>query len=115
MNHTVASMTNGDIPLEILGTGEYIPAGRTASAELDSRWGKPEGWTQQHTGVVSRAFAAPDETVVTMGAAAARQALANAGIEAAELDAIVCTGSVPFQAIPSTAVFLQRALGLELS
>jgi 3-oxoacyl-[acyl-carrier-protein] synthase-3 len=50
-----------------------------------------------------------------MGAAAARDALAAADVEARQLDAIVCVGSVPYQAIPCTAAFLQRVLGLENS
>jgi 3-oxoacyl-[acyl-carrier-protein] synthase-3 len=57
-----------DIPFEILGTGEYAPATRIDSAELDQRWGKPTGWSQRATGVASRAYAAAGETVVTMGA-----------------------------------------------
>jgi 3-oxoacyl-[acyl-carrier-protein] synthase-3 len=104
-----------DIPLEILGTGEYIPAARLSSEDLDRRWMKPQGWSQSRTGVISRAYAGADETVVVMGAAAAARALDAAGTEAAQLDAIICVGSVPYQAIPCTAAFLQRALGLESS
>lgn len=104
-----------DIPLEVLGTGEYIPTARVSSEELDRRWDKPIGWSQRQTGVMSRAYAAPAETVVTMGAAAATKALASANLDPSQLDAIVCVGSVPFQAIPCTAAFLQHALGLESS
>ena len=104
-----------DIPLQVLGSGEYVPSTRTSSDELDRRWGKPLGWTERHTGVASRAYAATGENVVSMGAAAARDALAAAHMEARELDAIVCVGSVPHQAIPCTGAFLQRALGLEHS
>jgi 3-oxoacyl-[acyl-carrier-protein] synthase-3 len=104
-----------DIPLEILGTGEYVPATRISSEELDQRWGKPAGWSQRQTGVASRAYACAGETVVTMGAAAATQALAAASMQPSQLDAIVCVGSVPYQAIPCTAAFLQHALGLQNS
>jgi 3-oxoacyl-[acyl-carrier-protein] synthase-3 len=108
-------MSGRAIPLQILGTGEFVPSRRAESEEFDRRWGKSVGWTQRQTGVASRAYAGPGEDVVTMGAAAARDALATAGVEARQLDAIVCVGSVPYQAIPCTAVFLQRALGLENS
>jgi 3-oxoacyl-[acyl-carrier-protein] synthase-3 len=60
-----------------------------------------------------RAYAGDGESVVTMAAAAATQALAAADVEPSRLDAIVCIGSVPYQAIPCTAVFVQRALKLE--
>lgn len=109
------NMRGRQIALQILGTGEYVPRTRSDSEALDRRWGKRPGWTQHQTGVASRAHAGPGEDVVTMGASAARDALAAAGIEARDLDAIVCVGSVPYQAIPCTAAFLQRALGLENS
>lgn len=102
-----------EIPLEILGSGEYVPQTRTSSAELDARWGKAPGWAQRKTGVATRAYAGEGETVVTMAAAAASQALAAARLEPSQLDAIVHVGSVPYQAIPCTAVFVQRALKLE--
>jgi 3-oxoacyl-[acyl-carrier-protein] synthase III len=100
------------IALQILGTGEYVPRQCIESTELDRRWQKTEGWTASQTGVTSRAYAADDENVVVMGASAARQALAAAEIDAGEVDAIIAVGSVPYQAIPCTAVFIQRELGL---
>jgi 3-oxoacyl-[acyl-carrier-protein] synthase-3 len=104
---------HGDgIALQILGTGEYSPRHRVESTELDRRWHKPEGWTERQTGVASRAYAANDESVVVMGANAARQALAAADIDASEIDAIIAVGSVPYQAIPCTAAFIQRELGM---
>jgi len=105
-------MTSKGIPLQILGTGEYVPGRRMASEDLDRRWGKAAGWTLEHTGVASRAFVEDGETAITMGVAAARSALGNADVPSERLDAIISVGSVPYQAIPCTAVFLQRALGL---
>lgn len=102
-----------DIPLQILGSGEFIPATRTSSEELDRRWGKPLGWSERQTGVASRAYAGVGEDVVTMAAAAAHDALAAARVEARQLDAIVCVSSVPYQAIPCTAAFVQREMGLK--
>lgn len=100
------------IALEVLGTGEYVPAGRVDSAELDRRWNKPHRWTEEHTGVVSRAFVSGGENVISMGVAAARAALADAGLTPHDLDAVVAVGSVPAQAIPCTAAFFHRELGL---
>jgi len=100
------------IGLQILGTGEYVPRDQVGSLTLDRRLHKEEGWTARHTGVESRAYAADDESVVTMGGEAARQALRAAQLDASHLDAIIAVGSVPYQAIPCTAVFVQRELGL---
>ena len=105
-------MPGSGIAFQVLGTGEYIPGRRVSSEEFDRRWGKPIGWTFERTGVAERAFVAEGEDVVAMGAAAARLALDSANIKDTELDAIIAVGSVPVQAIPCTAVFLQRALNL---
>jgi 3-oxoacyl-[acyl-carrier-protein] synthase-3 len=101
--------------LQVLGTGAYTPARRVASTEFDLRWSRPPGWTEEQTGVASRAFASGAETVISMGTAAAREALADAGMSAGDLDAVVAVGSVPAQAIPCTAAFFHRELGLARS
>jgi 3-oxoacyl-[acyl-carrier-protein] synthase-3 len=101
--------------LQVLGTGAYVPGRRVASTDFDQRWNKPAGWTEQQTGVASRAFVAGNENVISMGTAAARDALADAGISGEDLDAVVAVGSVPAQAIPCTAAFFHRELGLARS
>ena len=102
----------GEIALQILGTGEYVPAHQIDSESLDRAFNKKSGWTFDQTGVRQRAHARGEENVVTMGAAAARQALDNAGMSGENLDLIVSVGSIPAQAIPCTAALLQRELGL---
>lgn len=98
--------------VQILGTGEYVPAQSVASSTLDRTWNKPAGWTQRHSGIQSRHYAGGDETTSLMGARAARSALASAGLEPGQLDCIVSACSVMEQAIPCSAVFVQRQLGL---
>jgi hypothetical protein len=101
-----------EIALRILGTGEFVPSRHIDSEAFDEAYQKAPGWTFDQTGVRSRAHSMPTEDVIAMGAAAARQALGNAGISGTELDLIVCVGSVPAQAIPCTAALLQRELNL---
>jgi 3-oxoacyl-[acyl-carrier-protein] synthase-3 len=100
------------IPLQILGTGEFVPSNHVDSEAFDRTFDRSLGWTFEQTGVRRRAHASPQEHVVSMGAAAARQALCSAGIAGEKLDLIVSVGSVPAQAIPCTAALLQRELGL---
>src|SRR5262249_43185063 len=96
------------IDLQILGTGEFVPARKVESHVIDGRLSRPPGWTAHRTGVVSRGVAGPGEDVLAMGVAAARQAIDAAGIDPHTLDAVIAVGSVPAQAIPCTAVFFQR-------
>jgi 3-oxoacyl-[acyl-carrier-protein] synthase-3 len=101
-----------EIPLQILGTGECTPSIQVDSEEFDARFNKAAGWTFGLTGIRCRAYAGDGEGVVTMGAAAAKDALSNAGLSARDLDLIVAVGSVPAQSIPCTAALLQRQLGI---
>ncbi len=101
-----------EIALKILGTGEYVPSHHIDSESLDRAFNKASGWMFDQTGVRRRAHARGEENVVSMGAAAARQALENAGMSGEALDLIISVGSVPAQAIPCTAALLQRELGL---
>lgn len=105
-------MSGTAVSLQILGSGEFAPATTVRSEAVDERLGRPPGWTERHTGVAARAVAMGGEDVLRMGVAASREALANARIEPNELDAVIAVGSVPMQAIPCTAVFFQRELGL---
>jgi 3-oxoacyl-[acyl-carrier-protein] synthase-3 len=103
-----------DVPigLRILGTGEYAPTRRVPSTYFDERAGREPGWTELHTGVGSRGHALEGESVLDMGAAAARQAVERAGLALEDIDAIVSVGSIAAQPIPCTAALLQRELGL---
>lgn len=101
------------IALQVLGTGEYVPGNRVDSSQFDQRWNRPAGWTASQTGVESRAHVAAGETAVTMAAAAAKDALRRAGLEPAQLDAVISVSSVGYQPIPCTAVLVHRELGLE--
>jgi 3-oxoacyl-[acyl-carrier-protein] synthase-3 len=95
----------------IAGVGSYLPKRVITSSELETRWDLPAGWIERVTGVRERRYAT-EETSAEMGAAAARQALEHAELEAREIDLIIGASIVPQQAIPCTATFVQRELGL---
>lgn len=100
------------LPLRIVGTGACLPRTRLPSSAFDQRWGKPDGWTRRHVGIVERPHAAADETSSWMGAQAAQQALDAAGLHAHEVDVLVSACGVMEQALPCTATLIHRKLGL---
>ena len=100
------------LPVRLLGTGAYLPAGRVLSTHLDAAHGRAPGTTQARSGVVERRWAAPEETSSAMAAAALQDALAAAGLAAEELDALILTAAVPEQPMPTTAVLTLARLGL---
>jgi 3-oxoacyl-[acyl-carrier-protein] synthase III len=93
----------------IAGIGSYLPERIVTNAELESQYGLPAGWVQDRTGVIERRRCG-GESAAVMAAAAARDALRMAGVSPADLSAIIGASSTPQQAIPCTAVFVQREL-----
>ncbi|MEP9667824.1 3-oxoacyl-[acyl-carrier-protein] synthase III C-terminal domain-containing protein [Xanthomonas euvesicatoria] len=100
------------LPLRILGTGRHVPATEVTSHQLDERWQLPAGTTFARLGVETRHYVGEGETASSMGAAAAQQALASAGLDASRIDCLISACSVMEQPIPCQAVLIQRALGL---
>lgn len=100
---------------QILGAGLARPKARTPSSEFDRRFGKPAGWAEASTGVASRAFVGPGETASSLGAEAARAALADAGLRAVDIDCVIGASGVMEQPIPGLSVLIHRRLGLQAS
>ena len=95
----------------IAGVGHYAPERVLTNDDLSKIVDTNDEWIRTRTGICERRIAAPDETTSTMSAQAAKMALANAGIDPAEVDAIfvaTCTADMVF---PSTACLVQNAIG----
>ncbi|MBT2291137.1 beta-ketoacyl-ACP synthase III [Paenibacillus albidus] len=99
--------------VKILGTGKYLPGLIVTDEDLDRRMGVPDGWVSKATGVGHRHYVSEGETASSMGARAAEAALADAGLSFADIGCLVCTSGTKEQPLPSTAVFIQRAMGQE--
>ena len=69
-------------------------------------------WIVQRTGIKERHIAADDETTSMLAIKACQAALADAGMQASEIDLIVCGTSTPDYTFPSTASLVQHGLGI---
>lgn len=96
--------------IKILATGKYLPKNKVTANQLAQRLGLEESWIAKKSGVLIRHFV-EDETASQMGAFAAKEVLAAAGFSFSDIDCLVCTSSVPEQAIPCTASLIQKQLG----
>ena len=96
----------------LAGVGAYLPARVLSNDELSRTIDTSDEWIRERTGIRQRYIAAPHETAAFMGTAAARVALADAGAEPAEVDAIILATSTPDQAFPATALRVQASLGV---
>jgi len=96
---------------QLVGIGAYLPARVVSNAELAQRVDTSDDWIRERTGIRQRHLAAPHETCAFMATEAARVALADAGVTAAEVDGIIVATATPDQAFPAAAVRVQAALG----
>ncbi|SDC27234.1 beta-ketoacyl-ACP synthase III [Belnapia rosea] len=98
----------------IAGCGSYLPERCVPNTALAAEFGieTSDEWITERTGIRQRYIAAPGESASSMGAAAARQALERAGIEASQVDAIIVATATPDSAFPATAVRVQQQLGI---
>jgi 3-oxoacyl-[acyl-carrier-protein] synthase-3 len=96
----------------VLGVGGYLPERVLTNAELAGMVDTTDEWIVQRTGIRQRHIAAKGEVTSDLAIAAAKAALANAGIEAADIDLIVLATATPDNTFPSTAVTVQAALGI---
>ncbi|NNM44609.1 beta-ketoacyl-ACP synthase III [Knoellia koreensis] len=96
----------------IMGVGGYRPERVVPNSEIIEAIDSSDEWIQERSGIKERRFAAKDESVVDMAEAASREALQAAGLEAAQVDAVVvATVTHPYQT-PAAAPMLADRLGI---
>jgi len=96
---------------KILATGSFRPARVVSNDEICENIDSSDEWIRERSGITERRWAADDETVATMSAAAAEKALAAAGITADQIDVIlIATCTHPYQT-PSAASEVAAMIG----
>jgi len=105
---------NGALGLRsiVIGCGAYLPEKIVTNKELAARVDTTDEWITERTGIKQRHIAADGELTSHLGTKAAQRALAAAGIDAAEIDLIICATSTPDQTFPATATQIQAQLGI---
>ncbi|MER9569707.1 ketoacyl-ACP synthase III [Mesorhizobium opportunistum] len=100
------------IPPGVRGTGPALPHRIMKNADFEGMVETSDEWIAQRTGIRQRHIAADDETTASLGEAAARAALADAGLTPDDIDLIVLATSTPNNTFPATAVDIQNRLGM---
>lgn len=96
----------------ILATAQALPARVVPTAEVAALCGVPEGVAEARTGVRERRWLSGSETALSLGAEAARRALAAAGLEAGDVDVLLNASGSQLQPIPDGAPLYARELGV---
>jgi 3-oxoacyl-[acyl-carrier-protein] synthase-3 len=95
------------------GSGSALPAKCMSNDELAQLVETSDEWIRERTGISQRHVAGEGETTGTLATAAARAALADAGIAASEVDLIILATATPDSTFPATATTVQAELGCD--
>ncbi len=96
----------------IAGTGSYLPDRVMTNAEFEKLVETSDEWIRTRTGIRERRVAAPEQATSDLAVEAARLAMANAGVEAGQVDAVIVATITPDSGFPATACLVQKALGI---
>ncbi len=96
----------------IRGTGYAVPEKVMSNADFEKIIDTSDEWITQRTGIKERRFCSENQTTATLATDAARNAIADAGIEPESIELIVLATITPEMLFPATACFVQKELGL---
>jgi 3-oxoacyl-[acyl-carrier-protein] synthase-3 len=95
----------------LLGIGAYRPSRLIPNAEIVEAIDSSDEWIQQRSGIKTRRWATAEETVQSMSVAAAREAIADAGIEVEQVDAVIVATVSHMLQTPAIATAIAHELG----
>ncbi len=96
----------------VLGMGAYRPERVVTNAEICEHIDSSDEWIRQRSGIATRHFARPDETVIDISEVACREAMTNAGVTTDQIDVVLlATVTHPYQT-PAAAPMLAHRLGI---
>ena len=96
----------------VRGVGHYLPDRVVPNSEFETLLDTSDDWIRSRSGIERRHFAAEGQTTSDLAARAARAALADAGMEPDDIDAIIVATSTADLTFPSAATMVQAALGM---
>jgi len=96
---------------KISALGCFTPPNLLTNQDLEKLVETNDQWILERTGIRERHIADPGMATSDMATAAAKCALAQRGIDASEIDAIIVCTVTPDHMFPSTACLVQHALG----
>jgi 3-oxoacyl-[acyl-carrier-protein] synthase III len=99
------------LAVSITGLGSHVPERVVTNDELSTMMDTSDEWIVERTGIRERRIAAPEEALSDLALPAAREALADASLEGAEVDLLIVATVTPDMAFPATAAILADELG----
>ena len=100
-------------PISITGLGAHVPQRVLSNEELSTIVDTSDEWIMERTGIRERRIAAPEEALTDLALPAARTALAQAGVEAKDVDLLLCATVTPDMMFPTSSALLADELGAD--
>lgn len=98
---------------KIAGIGHYLPEQVVTNDDLSRHMDTSDEWIRERTGIEERRYGKKhEETTTTLGAEAAKKAIADAGIDKEDIDFIIFATLSADYFFPGCGVLLQRELGI---
>jgi len=97
----------------IKGMGYYVPDNVVTNDDLSKIMDTNDEWITERTGIKERRWINNDESTSSMALEASKNAIADAGIDKADIDFIVFATLSPDYYFPGPGVTLQKDLGLD--
>jgi 3-oxoacyl-[acyl-carrier-protein] synthase III len=98
------------VRIGITGLGVHVPDRIVTNEELAGIVETSDTWIQERTGIKERRIAADDEALTDIALPAARDALADAGVAASEIDLLICATVTPDMMFPTSSALLAAEL-----
>ena len=92
----------------VKGSGSALPKRVVTNDELARTVDTSDEWIRERTGIAQRYIAGEDETTASLAIDAARAALADARIDAGQVDLIVLATATPNRTFPATATVTRQ-------
>jgi 3-oxoacyl-[acyl-carrier-protein] synthase-3 len=96
----------------LAGFGHSVPGRCVENAEIEARLGLEPGWIERRTGIRSRYWAGPCDTLSALAARAGEAAIGNAGVDRADIALTLIATSTPDHLLPPSAPLLAHHLKL---
>ncbi|MBP5448612.1 MAG: ketoacyl-ACP synthase III [Spirochaetales bacterium] len=97
--------------MKIIGTGSYLPQKIMTNHDLEAIVDTSDEWIVKRTGIRERHIASKNESTSDLAYAAAKNALAMAGIPPTDIDMLIVATSTPDYPIPAVAPIVASKLG----
>ena len=101
----------GAFGIRVAGIGAFVPERCITNDDIATLVETSDEWITSRTGISTRHVVSGDESVADLASAAAKDALASAGMDGSDIELIIVASSTPDTIYPAVACQVQTEIG----